>query len=29
MGGRDKTTPATIMGAISADLPAIFMPRGP
>ncbi|HEX2509788.1 MAG TPA: L-arabinonate dehydratase [Microvirga sp.] len=29
MGGCDKTTPATIMGAISADLPAIFMPAGP
>jgi dihydroxy-acid dehydratase len=29
MGGCDKTTPALIMGAISADLPAIFMPAGP
>ena len=29
MGGCDKTTPATIMGAISIDLPAIFMPAGP
>ena len=29
MGGCDKTTPATIMGAISADLPMIFMPAGP
>ncbi|MCW8306557.1 L-arabinonate dehydratase [Acidiphilium sp. PA] len=29
MGGCDKTTPATIMGAISAGLPAIFMPAGP
>src|ERR671917_1588481 len=29
MGGCDKTTPATIMGAISMDLPAIFMPAGP
>jgi dihydroxy-acid dehydratase len=29
MGGCDKTTPATIMGAISVDLPMIFMPAGP
>jgi dihydroxy-acid dehydratase len=29
MGGCDKTTPAMIMGALSADLPAIFMPAGP
>jgi dihydroxy-acid dehydratase len=29
MGGCDKTTPALLMGAISADLPAIFMPAGP
>jgi dihydroxy-acid dehydratase len=29
MGGCDKTTPALIMGAISAALPAIFMPAGP
>jgi dihydroxy-acid dehydratase len=29
MGGCDKTTPATLMGAISADIPAIFMPAGP
>jgi dihydroxy-acid dehydratase len=29
MGGCDKTTPALVMGAISADLPAIFMPAGP
>ncbi len=29
MGGCDKTTPATIMGAISVDLPSIFMPAGP
>jgi dihydroxy-acid dehydratase len=29
MGGCDKTTPALIMGAISMDLPAIFMPAGP
>lgn len=29
MGGCDKTTPALIMGAISAGLPAIFVPAGP
>ena len=29
MGGCDKTTPATIMGAISVDLPSIFFPAGP
>jgi dihydroxy-acid dehydratase len=29
MGGCDKTTPALLMGAISMDLPAIFMPAGP
>jgi dihydroxy-acid dehydratase len=29
MGGCDKTTPALLMGAISADLPAIFFPAGP
>src|SRR6516162_9610599 len=29
MGGCDKTTPATIMGAISMNLPAIFMPARP
>jgi dihydroxy-acid dehydratase len=29
MGGCDKTTPALIMGAISANLPAIFLPAGP
>src|SRR5450631_409418 len=29
MGGCDKTTPALIMGATSANLPAIFMPAGP
>ena len=28
MGGCDKTTPALLMGAISMDLPAIFMPAG-
>jgi dihydroxy-acid dehydratase len=29
MGGCDKTTPGTIMGAISMNLPTIFMPAGP
>jgi dihydroxy-acid dehydratase len=29
MGGCDKTTPALIMGALSMNLPAIFMPAGP
>jgi dihydroxy-acid dehydratase len=29
LGGCDKTTPATIMGALSVDLPFIFMPAGP
>src|ERR687890_754680 len=29
LGGCDKTTPGTIMGAISTDLPMIFMPAGP
>ena len=29
MGGCDKTVPALIMGAISADIPAIFFPAGP
>jgi dihydroxy-acid dehydratase len=29
MGGCDKTTPALLMGAISAGLPAIFVPAGP
>jgi dihydroxy-acid dehydratase len=29
MGGCDKTTPALLMGAVSADLPAIFFPAGP
>jgi len=29
MGGCDKTTPALLMGAISADQPAIFVPAGP
>jgi dihydroxy-acid dehydratase len=29
MGGCDKTTPAMIMGALSMDLPCIFLPAGP
>src|SRR5487761_2291527 len=29
MGGCDKTTPALLMGAISMNLPAVFMPAGP
>jgi dihydroxy-acid dehydratase len=29
MGGCDKTTPALMMGAISMNLPAIFVPAGP
>ena len=29
MGGCDKTAPALLMGAISADIPAIFLPAGP
>ncbi len=29
MGGCDKTTPAMIMGATSAGLPAIYVPAGP
>ena len=29
MGGCDKTTPALIMGAISAGLPFVFLPAGP
>lgn len=29
MGGCDKTTPALVMGAISAGLPMIFLPSGP
>lgn len=29
MGGCDKTTPGLLMGAISARLPAIFLPAGP
>ena len=29
MGGCDKTTPALLMGAISMNLPTIFLPAGP
>ena len=29
MGGCDKTTPGLLMGAISMNLPAIFLPAGP
>ncbi|MAJ15257.1 MAG: dihydroxy-acid dehydratase [SAR116 cluster bacterium] len=29
MGGCDKTTPALLMGAISNDLPTVFLPAGP
>jgi dihydroxy-acid dehydratase len=29
MGGCDKTTPALLMGAISMNLPTIYMPAGP
>ena len=29
LGGCDKTTPALLMGAISMNLPAIFLPAGP
>jgi dihydroxy-acid dehydratase len=29
MGGCDKTVPALIMGAVSMNLPTIFMPAGP
>jgi dihydroxy-acid dehydratase len=29
LGGCDKTTPALIMGALSMNLPAIFVPAGP
>ena len=29
MGGCDKTTPALLMGAITMDLPALFVPAGP
>ena len=29
MGGCDKTTPATIMGGVSMNLPIVFLPAGP
>ncbi|MBY0298407.1 MAG: dihydroxy-acid dehydratase [Methylobacterium sp.] len=29
MGGCDKTTPGLVLGAISAGLPAVFVPAGP
>ena len=29
MGGCDKTTPALLMGAVTMDLPTIFLPAGP
>jgi dihydroxy-acid dehydratase len=29
MGGCDKTTPAIVMGAVSMNLPAIYLPAGP
>ncbi len=29
MGGCDKTTPALLMGAISANVPSIYLPAGP
>ena len=29
LGGCDKTTPALLMGAISMNLPAVFVPAGP
>ena len=29
LAGCDKTTPATVMGAISMDIPTIFCPAGP
>lgn len=29
MGGCDKTTPAMLLGAISAGVPAVFLPAGP
>ncbi len=29
MGGCDKTTPALLLGAISMDIPAVFLPAGP
>jgi dihydroxy-acid dehydratase len=29
LGGCDKTTPGLLMGAISADLPSVYVPAGP
>src|ERR671910_1600300 len=29
MGGCDKTTPALLMGAVSAGVPCVFIPAGP
>jgi dihydroxy-acid dehydratase len=29
LGGCDKTTPAMLMGAVSMDLPTVFVPAGP
>jgi len=29
LGGCDKTVPAMLMGAISADMPSVFLPAGP
>ena len=29
LGGGDKTVPALVMGATSANLPSIFVPAGP
>jgi dihydroxy-acid dehydratase len=29
MGGCDKTTPATVMGGLSMNLPIVFLPAGP
>lgn len=29
LGGCDKITPAMLMGAISMDLPTVFVPAGP
>ena len=29
MGGCDKTTPALLMGALSMDIPVVFLPAGP
>ncbi len=29
MGGCDKTVPAMLMGALSADIPSVFLPAGP